>query len=857
MCRNKRGSWEHLWAGFQMKAVMNCEHARMTQASYDVLRVQLTVSDLHWIIAHSGRARRPSAFLDGSHLVWCAFAALILCFHLCVLANAQYTGILQTNALAVFDTSQYDNLIQMDSGSLVVTNETGDAVLDLPNGLFIQNGGVVQADILVVTNASARYIRNGGRLRYKHLVLDPQLSAVGDGIPNEWKQRYGLDPFDPTVASADPLGKGTSNLQQYLAGTDPTNSASILRVVSLSLQGGNLQLCWQAGGGRTDVLQSARSPVGVYFNISPSILIPDEGDVITNYLVQGAATNTSSSMSPVVYRVAVGTFPPGGATTPTLTITSPTDESYTTNSAVSVAGTSASAYGLAGVDVQGTAASSSNGFSNWVAVITISTPCTNMVTVLAGDNAAPADITSNSIHMIYATGTFDCNGDGLPDLWQIQYFGSVFSANAAPTADPAQDGLNNLENYLLGVNPTNADSFGDGISDGPLSPPGSGLQPGPDPNLVVANGSVCYPYTGLAQVICGMRNMGRGPALCPILEVSLNPSMSPSTVFDTTSGPATYTLAENYNQPTNDLYLQYADVGTNAVGSVIHKTVPFFLEPGSARYAATVAVDTNLAIGALDTNDTGSAWWATNVAIYSSLNYAATNYVRNTNCWASGFDLTCIAVYNSNEKDSQMGGTLISPRHVVFAHHFAIPNGTQLQFVAKNNTVVSRVLSNSVQIGSTDLQIGVLDSDVPTNLITFAPVLPASYTNYFPNSLQPISTNYIPALCLNQYEDALESDISAVAAGGVSFKAPSNPIRSLFYENKVTGDSGQPGFIILNGQLVLLTVYTYNGSGSGWFIPGYIDQINSAMATLGGGYSLTQVNLSPFAYCSGGSGQTP
>jgi len=96
-----------------------------------------------------------------------------------------------------------------------------------------------------------------------------------------------------------------------------------------------------------------------------------------------------------------------------------------------------------------------------------------------------------------------------------------------------------------------------------------------------------------------------------------------------------------------------------------------------------------------------------------------------------------------------------------------------------------------------------------------------------------------------------------VAAGGISFKAPNNPTRQLFYENKVSGDSGQPAFIILNRQLVLLTVYTYAGSGSGWFIPGYLDQINSAMAALGGGYSLTQVDLSPFGYCGGGSGQSP
>jgi hypothetical protein len=50
---------------------------------------------------------------------------------------------------------------------------------------------------------------------------------------------------------------------------------------------------------------------------------------------------------------------------------------------------------------------------------------------------------------------------------------------------------------------------------------------------------------------------------------------------------------------------------------------------------------------------------------------------------------------------------------------------------------------------------------------------------------------------------------------------------------------------------VLVTVLTYAGGGSGWFITAYLSQINSAMAALGGGYSLTPVDLSPFASCDG------
>jgi hypothetical protein len=49
--------------------------------------------------------------------------------------------------------------------------------------------------------------------------------------------------------------------------------------------------------------------------------------------------------------------------------------------------------------------------------------------------------------------TGDANSDGLPDAWQIQYFGSVTNPNAAPNACPAGDGVPNWLKYALGLNP--------------------------------------------------------------------------------------------------------------------------------------------------------------------------------------------------------------------------------------------------------------------------------------------------------------------------------------------------------------------------------------------------------------------
>ena len=75
---------------------------------------------------------------------------------------------------------------------------------------------------------------------------------------------------------------------------------------------------------------------------------------------------------------------------------------------------------------------------------------------------------------------------------------------------------------------------------------------------------------------------------------------------------------------------------------------------------------------------------------------------------------------------------------------------------------------------------------------------------------------------------------------------PSNATRLSYYENMITGDSGNPVFLIINGQLVIITVITYGGAGSGTSVAFHKDAINTMMATLGGGYSLTEVSLSGF-----------
>ncbi len=57
----------------------------------------------------------------------------------------------------------------------------------------------------------------------------------------------------------------------------------------------------------------------------------------------------------------------------------------------------------------------------------------------------------------------DTADDGMPDAWETEYFGD---ANQEPESDYDGDGLNNLEAYQLGTDPTNPDTHSDQMPDG-------------------------------------------------------------------------------------------------------------------------------------------------------------------------------------------------------------------------------------------------------------------------------------------------------------------------------------------------------------------------------------------------------
>ncbi len=98
-----------------------------------------------------------------------------------------------------------------------------------------ENNGAPRVDLATGKFSGYAYSANCGWISLSNAVayvktssVAPGMDADHDGLPDAWEIQYlgGTN----AMANADADGDGQSNLQEYLAGTNPTNANSVLRI---------------------------------------------------------------------------------------------------------------------------------------------------------------------------------------------------------------------------------------------------------------------------------------------------------------------------------------------------------------------------------------------------------------------------------------------------------------------------------------------------------------------------------------------------------------------------------------------------------------------------------------------------
>ena len=113
-----------------------------------------------------------------------------------------------------------------------------------------------------------------------------------------WQIQYFGSTTNPAAAaSVDADGDGQNNLAEFLAGTDPTNGASALRITSITTQGTNVLVTWTTAAGKTNALQvTSGDPGGGYATngFADLVIITNTVGTVTNAVDVGGATNVPS-----------------------------------------------------------------------------------------------------------------------------------------------------------------------------------------------------------------------------------------------------------------------------------------------------------------------------------------------------------------------------------------------------------------------------------------------------------------------------------------------------------------------------------------------------------------------------------
>ena len=330
-------------------------------------------------------------------------------------------------------------------------------------------------------------------------------------------------------------------------------------------------------------------------------------------------------------------------------------------------------------------------------------------------------------------------------------------------------------------------------------------------------------------------------------------------------------------------------VARSADGEVSAKTVAVTVAPSTSYSKWTAYAGDSLAYHCNNQIESLTAGKTTaSMDVWSERNDSAVIYRWNPDCWAAGVaNICCLSPYNT-QTGAGGGGALITPRHAVFCHHLGYhPRvGTKIRYVKPDNTaeevtveaVLPHPYTDGWSIAPTDIVICKFDRDVS---VPFAKVLPADPSPYLPSiprtqngATSPVASTaltvgvpYIRACHTSQTKKLATSVIRELANTPLPNIRPGDPDAGGIYgavmhitgttdyrfsgiggnplgQTLTPGASGAPAFIVVNNELVATNVWSSPTGGTAFYTGATV--INGMLDDLGGGYNLTEVDLSEF-----------
>lgn len=191
--------------------------------------------------------------------------------------------------------------------------------------------------------------------------------------------------------------------------------------------------------------------------------------------------------------------------------------------------------------------------------------------------------------------------------------------------------------------------------------------------------------------------------------------------------------------------------------------------------------------------------------------------------WARNFDMSGVSF------DQRMTATLVTRRHVVMAAHYVRRLGSQVIFHDRNGKRLERTIVK-VQKLPADVAVGLLNMEVPSNYRVYPlPRLQEDYSNLIGET----------AVITDQNRRLFFHEIRRAKDHLLSFTYPV-PSRHGFAKKLVSGDSGNPSFLIRDHELVLIGTHTSGGPGSGPFYGSALvqEKLQSAISAMSPGYKL-------------------